>query len=174
MYRAQGPLVCATALQYFCHACHNLLTPNAQDPDPVCQSCMLSSTGPCFLPCTARNVCELPLPFFWQLCSKLGIQQHKMSDVPTRGGLHAESRRSSTGGCSDHSLVWQPQRATEPDAKRCGPRCYFHRRSHAKSAGTPLLCIDLKHLHSVETRFYCPQAFLSLDFQCRDDVFELK
>ncbi len=21
-------------------------------------------------------------------------------------------------------------------------------------------------------RFYCPQAFLSLDFQCRDDVFE--
>ncbi len=26
----------------------------------------------------------------------------------------------------------------------------------------------------VETRFYCPQAFLSLDFQCRDDVSELK
>ncbi len=23
-------------------------------------------------------------------------------------------------------------------------------------------------------RFYCPQAFLNLDFQCRDDVSELK
>jgi len=32
----------------------------------------------------------------------------------------------------------------------------------------------LKHFHSVETGFYCPQAFLSLDFQCRDDVFESK
>ena len=31
-----------------------------------------------------------------------------------------------------------------------------------------------KHLHNVETRFYCPQTFLYLDFQCRDDVSELK
>jgi len=29
---------------------------------------------------------------------------------------------------------------------------------------------DLSHLHNVETCFYCPQTFLSLDFQCRDDV----
>ncbi len=28
----------------------------------------------------------------------------------------------------------------------------------------------LKHLPNVETRFYCPQAFLSLDVQCRHDV----
>ncbi len=33
---------------------------------------------------------------------------------------------------------------------------------------------ELKHVHNVETRFYCPQAFLSLDFQYRDDVSELK
>ena len=32
----------------------------------------------------------------------------------------------------------------------------------------------LKHLHNVETGFCCPQAFLSVDFQCRDDVSELK
>jgi len=32
----------------------------------------------------------------------------------------------------------------------------------------------LKHLHNVETRFYCPLTFLSLDFQCRDDVSELE
>ena len=32
----------------------------------------------------------------------------------------------------------------------------------------------LKHLHNVEMRFYRPQAFLSLDFQCRDDVSETK
>ena len=32
----------------------------------------------------------------------------------------------------------------------------------------------LKHLHNVETRFYCPQTFLYLDFQCRDDVSEIK
>ena len=36
------------------------------------------------------------------------------------------------------------------------------------------LCLSqgLKHLHNVETRFYCPQALLYLDFQCRDDVSE--
>ena len=34
---------------------------------------------------------------------------------------------------------------------------------------------DLKHLHNVEKRIYCPQAFLRrLDFQCRDDISELK
>ena len=32
----------------------------------------------------------------------------------------------------------------------------------------------LKHLHNVETRFYCPQTFLYLDFQCRDGVSEFK
>ena len=32
----------------------------------------------------------------------------------------------------------------------------------------------LQHLHNWETRFCCPQAFLCLDFQCRDDVSELK
>ncbi len=32
----------------------------------------------------------------------------------------------------------------------------------------------IKHLHTVETRFDCPQTFLSWDFQCRDDVSELK
>ncbi len=29
--------------------------------------------------------------------------------------------------------------------------------------------LALKHLHNVEMRFYCPQMFASLDFQCRDD-----
>ena len=27
-----------------------------------------------------------------------------------------------------------------------------------------------KHLHNVETRFYCPQTFLSLYFQCTDNL----
>ena len=27
-----------------------------------------------------------------------------------------------------------------------------------------------EHLPNVKTRFYCPRAFLSLDFLCRDDV----
>jgi len=30
----------------------------------------------------------------------------------------------------------------------------------------------LKHLHNVETCFYCPQTFLSSDLQCRDDASE--
>ena len=37
-----------------------------------------------------------------------------------------------------------------------------------------LLLVELKHLHNVETCFYCPQASLSLDFQCRDDVSDLQ
>ncbi len=32
----------------------------------------------------------------------------------------------------------------------------------------------LKHLPNVETHFYCPQAFLGLNFHCRMDVSELK
>ncbi len=32
----------------------------------------------------------------------------------------------------------------------------------------------LKHLPNVEPCFYCPQAFLTLDFLCRMDVAELK
>ena len=35
------------------------------------------------------------------------------------------------------------------------------------------LC-DLTHLHDVETCYQCPQTFLSLHFQCRDDVSDLK
>ncbi len=34
--------------------------------------------------------------------------------------------------------------------------------------------LTLKHLHNGETRFYCPQTSLSLDFQCRDDIYELQ
>ncbi len=33
---------------------------------------------------------------------------------------------------------------------------------------------ELKHLRNVETWFFCPQTFLNLDFQCRDDVCELE
>ncbi len=29
-----------------------------------------------------------------------------------------------------------------------------------------LLCSQLKHLHNVEARLYCPQTFLTLSFQC--------
>ncbi len=36
------------------------------------------------------------------------------------------------------------------------------------------VCLRLKHLHNVETCLYCPQLFLSLDFQRKDNVFELK
>ena len=32
----------------------------------------------------------------------------------------------------------------------------------------------LKHLHSVQARFYCPQTSLSLDVQCRDEISALK
>ncbi len=41
-------------------------------------------------------------------------------------------------------------------------------------ASHPLFCNPLKRLHNVETCLYRPQMFLSLGFQCRDDVFELK
>ena len=37
-----------------------------------------------------------------------------------------------------------------------------------------LMLMHLKHLYNVETRFHCPQTFLSLDLQCRDDVSERK
>ncbi len=32
----------------------------------------------------------------------------------------------------------------------------------------------LKHPHNVDTRLYCPQTWLSLDFQCWDDASGLK
>ncbi len=33
---------------------------------------------------------------------------------------------------------------------------------------------QLKHLPNVEKRCHCPQAFLSLDFRCRMNVFKTK
>ena len=33
---------------------------------------------------------------------------------------------------------------------------------------------DLKHLPNGKTHFYCPQAFLSLDFQGRDGISDMK
>jgi len=33
-------------------------------------------------------------------------------------------------------------------------------------------CTALNHLHNLATRFYCPQTFLYLDFQYRDDISE--
>jgi len=44
----------------------------------------------------------------------------------------------------------------------------------AISETTVVLLADLIQLPTVETRFYCPQAFLSLNFQRREDVSELK
>ena len=46
-----------------------------------------------------------------------------------------------------------------------------------KQSGITCLLVDheaLKHLPNVETRFYCPQTFLYLYFQCRDDVSEVR
>ncbi len=34
--------------------------------------------------------------------------------------------------------------------------------------------MQLKHLYNVETRFDCPQMVLYLEYQCRNDVSELK
>lgn len=49
----------------------------------------------------------------------------------------------------------------------------YSQRQHFLSG---ILCPpgQLKHLHNVETLLYCPQAFLSLHFQSRDDVSGLK
>jgi len=33
---------------------------------------------------------------------------------------------------------------------------------------------ELKHIYNVEPHFFCPQTFLSLDFQSSNDVSELK
>ncbi len=41
-------------------------------------------------------------------------------------------------------------------------KCYWH-AAHAS------VCVhQLKHLPNVEMRFYCPQAILSVDLQCRE------
>ena len=60
------------------------------------------------------------------------------------------------------------------------PHC-FHPNSCCSAASPHLLLAthDVasghpNHLHNVSTRFHCPQTFLSLDFQCRDDVSESK
>ncbi len=36
------------------------------------------------------------------------------------------------------------------------------------------LWTGLKHLHNVETRFYCPPMFLTLIFKCRDAIPEFQ
>ncbi len=53
--------------------------------------------------------------------------------------------------------------------------CPYHVCHCDQEPPTPpfVLSMQLKHLHNVEKRLYCPQTFLCLDFQCRDDVYEL-
>ena len=46
----------------------------------------------------------------------------------------------------------------------------LHHVSTSSYVYTLLHSNSLEHLHNVETRFNCPRACLSLDFQCRDDI----
>ena len=54
--------------------------------------------------------------------------------------------------------------------------CYKIREQLFKDGCAYCLAHSLvqKDLYTVETRFYCPQTFLSLHFQCRDDISDLK
>jgi len=45
---------------------------------------------------------------------------------------------------------------------------------HAACIYALQVALAVKHLPNVQTRFYCPQVFLSGDFQCKDGVSELK
>ena len=49
--------------------------------------------------------------------------------------------------------------------------CSWQKRQSGHTSLLP--CAYVKHLHNVETSLYRPQTFLSLDFQCRDDISEL-
>ena len=147
---------------------------------PVSFSALQNTFVSCRCPCLARlqqygdsAICDEWCPDMWRIACRVKKEQHWWMFRPQPclailqhtdyhylinirwvvcwyWRLHAESRGGSTGGCSDHSLVWEPQRATDPDADCCWPRCYFHRRTHGESTGTQLLRIDLIHLHNVE------------------------
>lgn len=64
-------------------------------------------------------------------------------------------------------------------SQECSPQDYtncisIHCNGRTGKPGLTIksgMIVGLKHLPSEETRFYCPQAFLSVDLQCRDDVF---
>jgi len=77
--------------------------------------------------------------------------------------------------CCSHDQV---MRTSPVSANRC--TCVCEMQGH--DTGYVCLCArswsnvvkPLEHLLNVETQFYCPQAFLSLDFHCRMDVSALK
>ncbi len=52
-------------------------------------------------------------------------------------------------------------------------RCHDITQEPTKTDCKAFPLFHVKHLH-VEKRLYCPQTFLSLNFQCRDDVSELR
>ena len=53
-------------------------------------------------------------------------------------------------------------------------RVYCPQTCQISSVGMTFRSADQEHLPNLEKRFYCHQAFMSSEFQCRDDVFELK
>ncbi len=62
----------------------------------------------------------------------------------------------SAGGPAD--MMQSADDDLDPDTIRA--------KSHEEVSCCCCPCLaDLKHLHNVETRFYCPQMFLSLDFK---------
>ncbi len=72
-----------------------------------------------------------------------------------------------------HDITQEP---TKADCKASG---VFHLSALHQLGGCTYSFIFmhdvcLKHLHNVETHSNCPQTFFQSDFQCRDDVSEVK
>lgn len=52
--------------------------------------------------------------------------------------------------------------------------CSMNASQACKNSSRDAQQVNLKHAPGMKKRFYCPQASLSLYFQCRDDIPELK
>ncbi len=89
-----------------------------------------------------------------------------LQDVEAAGGAASEEELSDSEE-EFHSQVCTRAVVNSRDTPACAPDLLALHRCHAMFASP-------KTSHNVETRFYCPQTFLSLDLQCRGDVSELE
>jgi len=91
------------------------------------------------------------------------VVRHGLMLVGQSYGMKTASHKVLAAALSDlHEKVHPPSNLSQESA--CLALCSTSQCVKTDSS-------HLKHPHNVETCFYCRQTFLSLEFQCKDDVF---
>ena len=131
----------------------------------------------CCMCCIWPSACMSKLTYL-EICGQ-NLQSRYLCQACTRKGANsrlivisiADSQQLTVLPASVHAAYIPIDVAL---ASCCCPCCWQRRGCKPCKYNTNAASVFMKHLHIVETRLFCPQALLSLDFECRNDVSQLR